>query len=87
MTLDECKDAKFEKIRNSACIIIEVAGQNWIIHQFNSESVLPISMYPTARAAASRVLQLMHVGPVAPQTHPETACLGSIDKDNPAVRS
>lgn len=57
--------------------IVEEDGE-WVVHQFSATGVAPISAYPSKRLAAARVLQLMHIGPVAPQTHPETAAIGAI---------
>lgn len=56
--------------------IVEEDGE-WVVHQFSETGVSPPSTYPSKRLAAARVLQLMHVGPVAPQTHPETAAIGA----------
>lgn len=54
----------------------------WQVHHWTPDSVSPVSEYETPREAASRLLQLLHIGPVAPQTHPEVACIGEVDTPN-----
>ncbi len=51
------------------------------VHQHSPDGVAPTSTYPSAGKAMSRLLQLLHIGPVAPQTHPETACIGEVTSD------
>jgi len=58
--------------------IIEERGAEFIVHRWSPGGVGPTSAYPTVRAAASRLLQLLHIGPVAPQTWPEEACIGTV---------
>jgi len=70
--IEEIKREKFANIKNSECIVIERTGPDWVIHRWNDESVDPISVYSSARLAAGRILQLLHIGPVGPQDHPET---------------
>lgn len=53
-------------------IAIARTAEGYEIHQWTTDSVMPTVGYPTARLAASRMLQLLGIGPVAPQTHPET---------------
>jgi hypothetical protein len=60
-------------------LIIEERDGEFVIHQHTAESVFPQVSYPTGRLAAARILQLLHVGPVAPQTHPERAQIGGVD--------
>ena len=52
--------------------VVERNGE-WVVIQHMRDGVAPQTGYPTARLAMSRMLQLMRIGPVAPQTHPETA--------------
>jgi hypothetical protein len=59
--------------------IVEESEGVFSVHQHFPDGVAPSSDYPNARAAVSRVMQLMRIGPVAPQTHAETACIGEID--------
>lgn len=64
-------------------IVEEVDG--WSVHQHGPGGVCPAVTYPTERLAAARLLQLLRLGPVAPQTHPETACIGTVEReDEPA---
>jgi hypothetical protein len=76
--VDLFKTEKFEQIRNSECIVIEKIGPDFVVHHWTENSVMPISVYKTARLAASRTLQLLHIGPVAPQDHPETIGIGYV---------
>lgn len=62
-------------------VFVTEDGEGWTVHQWTSESVAPPVTYPTKREAASRILQLLHIGPVAPQTWPEEACISSITED------
>lgn len=57
--------------------IVERDGAWWVL-QHTQESVFPQVSYPTKRDAAGRMLQLLHVGPVAPQTHPEIAGISQV---------
>ena len=70
--VEQFKAERFEQIKGSKCYVIEQAGPDWVVHQWTADSIMPISVYKTPRLAASRVLQLLHIGPVAPQDHPET---------------
>lgn len=54
--------------------VVEKDGEWWVL-QHSESGVFPQSRHPSARLAVARVMQLLHVGPVAPQTHPETACI------------
>ena len=63
----------FTRSGNVTAIIETEAG--FEVHQWTADSVCPPSVYPTARLAASRILQLLGIGPVAPQTHPELATI------------
>lgn len=61
-------------------IIVEDAD-GYSLHVHSSDGVAPQSSYPTERQAASRLLQLLHIGPVAPQTWPEEVCIGTVSLD------
>lgn len=50
----------------------------WHITHEKGESIYPTTSYDTPRKAASRLLQLLDIGPVAPQTHPERVCIGEV---------
>lgn len=60
--------------------IIEFAD-GWGVYWHNAQSVGPTVRYPTKRLAAARILQLLGIGPVAPQDHPESICIGEITPD------
>jgi hypothetical protein len=51
------------------------------VHEHSPTDVAPPSVYPTRRLAASRVLQLLGIGPVAPQSHPEEVCIGYVEAE------
>lgn len=68
--------SKFRKLKR--WIIVE-AADGFTVHEWTVDGVAPPTTYPTARLAASRLLQLLKVGPVGPQDHPEAVCVGSID--------
>jgi hypothetical protein len=53
-------------------------GDGWTVHAHDAENVSPSVRYPTGRAAIARVMQLMKVGPLAPQTHPEEATISKL---------
>lgn len=80
----------FETFKDSRRVwIIEERVAEFIVHNWTGEDaphgagVGPGSSYPTLRKAAARLLQLLHVGPVAPQTWPESVCIGSINSEPP----
>lgn len=59
--------------------IVEDGGE-WVVNQHAEDgSTFPPCRYQSKRAAAARMLQLLGIGPVAPQTHPERACIGTIE--------
>jgi hypothetical protein len=52
---------------------------SWLIEQESgSGSTWPAITKPTKRAAIARLMQLVDIGPVAPQLEPESVCIGSI---------
>ena len=66
--------------RQKRWIILETA-EGWEVHFHTIDGVAPPSSYPTKRLAAARVLQLLGIGPVAPQDHPEDVCVGYVAKE------
>lgn len=81
----DIKRETFDRLKVSRRVwIIEENGADFMVHQWsglNSEygpGVAPQSNYPTLRRAASRLLQIMHTGPIAPQTWPEEVCIGAV---------
>lgn len=51
-------------------ILTEVDGQ-WSIEEMSLSSIYPITQKPNSREMVARLMQLVDVGPVAPQTGPE----------------
>ncbi len=51
----------------------------YAVEEMHDESSFPTNVYPTKRAAAARLLQLMGLGPVRPQMHPERVCIGFVE--------
>lgn len=87
-TIAAIKKEVFDVLKHSRRVwIIEERGSEFIVHRWsgsewkNGAGVGPPSAYPTLRKAAARLLQLLGVGAVAPQTWPEQCCIGSIALD------
>lgn len=73
---DECEEAIEMKNRYS---LTEQDDGSWLIEQESGTgSTWPAITKPSKRAAIARLLQLVDVGPVAPQIEPESVCIGSI---------
>lgn len=51
-------------------ILTEVDGA-WTIEEIVCESIYPVTAKPNTREMIARLMQLVEVGPVAPQTEPE----------------
>jgi len=78
-TLEEIKDNNYEFFRNSPIIVIqEMSDGTFTLHRWSKESVFPTHEYKTAREAVSRILQLLSIGPVAPQIRTEETCIGEV---------
>ncbi len=82
----------FERFKNSRRVwIIEECDGEFVVHTWSGTDgrygagVGPPSSYPTLRKAAARLLQLLHIGPVAPQTWPERVCVGMVTMDSESV--
>lgn len=60
-------------------IIVMESDGTFTIHQHTKDSVYCPTQKKTAREVASRLLQLLNVGPVAPQDWPEEICVGQLD--------
>lgn len=89
-TIAKIKQETFEVLRQSRRVwMIEERGAEFVVHTWlgddwkNGAGVGPPSSYPTLRKATARLLQLLEIGPVAPQTWPESVCLGTITTANP----
>jgi hypothetical protein len=52
------------------------------VHEHSADGVAPPSTHGSRRLAASRLLQLLAIGPVAPQSHPEEVCVGYVTMNN-----
>lgn len=76
--LTRCKDEQAARLRDKRVIAIVETDGKFVVEQWSDDSVWPTHDYPTKQKAAARVLQLLGIGPVAPQTWPEETCLGSI---------
>ena len=74
--IDIIKTEHYEANRHKEVIaIVKEDNGQFGIYQQTEYSVAPYILYPTARLAAARVLQLLGIGPVAPQYEPEViAC-------------
>jgi hypothetical protein len=57
-------------------IILTEINLGWSVALEDGELIYPTIDYPTKRLAIARILQLLDLGPVAPQTHPESVCIG-----------
>ena len=62
-------------------IIVEESDGSYSVHEHTWDGVAPPSSYPDKRKAAARLLQLLGIGPVAPQTWPEAVCVGEIRRE------
>lgn len=58
--------------------IIDLPNGKFGVYWQSAESVGPVTEYNTKRQAAARLLQLLAVGPVAPQTWPEEIGVGHV---------
>jgi hypothetical protein len=56
-------------------IIVDNGDGSFTVHEHSGDSVWPSTDYPNKRLAAARLLQLLGIGPVAPQAHPESVCI------------
>lgn len=74
----EMQNAYHEEFRRKRRWIIVEEADGYSMHEWSIDGVAPPSAYPTKRQVAARLLQLFHIGPVAPQTWPESVCIGSI---------
>jgi len=81
----ELKQKAFDVFKISRRVwIIEERGSEFIIHRWlgpdwqYGAGVGPPHEYSTLRKVAARLLQLFDLGPVAPQTWPESTCIGEI---------
>lgn len=66
-------------LRQKVWAISENDDGTFRVHRHNDGGVAPPHDYPTLRKAAARMLQLLEVGAVAPQTWPERTCIGYVE--------
>ena len=59
-------------------LTIEQRNGEWVVGLENGESIWPTTSYPTKRLAMARALQLLDIGPIGPQLHPERVCIGEV---------
>lgn len=60
-------------------IIVEEGDGTYSIHEHMTDGVAPPTIKPGKREVAARFLQLLGIGPVAPQDYPEEVCIGEIE--------
>jgi hypothetical protein len=58
--------------------IIDMPNGQFRVYEQTHDGVGPPTEYPSLRKAAARLLQLLGVGAVAPQTWPESICIGHV---------
>jgi hypothetical protein len=77
--IEEIRWQNFKRIAGAreTIFIVDIDG-HFEVHDHTRDGIAPPSVHLTKRAAASRVLQLLAIGPVAPQTWPEDVCIGSV---------
>lgn len=59
-------------------ILVEEGDGTYSVHEHMIDGVATPCIKPNKREAASRLLQLLGIGPVAPQDYPESICVGEI---------
>ena len=74
----QMQDEWHEKFRPLKRWIVVQDKDGFTVHEWTHDGIAPPSTSPTVRLAASRLLQLMRLGPVGPQDHPEEVCVGSV---------
>lgn len=60
-------------------IIVDEGDGTYSIHEHMIDGVAPPTLKPNKREVAARLLQLLGIGPVAPQDFPEEICVGEIE--------
>ncbi len=59
-------------------IIVEEGDGTYSIHEHSTDGVAPPTIKTNKREVAARLLQLLGIGPVAPQDYPESICIGEV---------
>jgi hypothetical protein len=60
-------------------IIVEEGDGTYSIHEHMIDGVAPPTVKPDKRSVAARLLQLLQIGPVAPQYYPQEHCIGTFE--------
>ena len=58
--------------------LTEHVDGSWTINEYAGSSRWPPVHKPNTREMVARVMQLVGIGPVAPQISPEDVCIGSV---------
>ena len=58
---------------------ITETSDGFTIEEQCGENISPQTHKATAREVIARLMQIMNVGPVAPQTFPEEVCIGHVE--------
>lgn len=64
---------------------ITETSDGFIIEEQCGENIFPQTRKATAREVIARLMQIMNVGPVAPQTFPEEVCMGYVESGEPCA--
>lgn len=74
------QDAFLDKNRRrNRWIVMENDDGYYEVHVHTEDGVAPPSVYPSKRLAVARLMQLLGVGPVAPQMTPEAVEVGNVE--------
>lgn len=60
-----------KKVFKRQFVLAEYHDNTWTIREFKNASIFPLITKTTAKEMVARLLQLLDLGPVAPQTEPE----------------
>lgn len=82
--VDSIKNEQEQLSRTNAKWMIIETANGYEVHQHTADSVFPPTLYRNKRDAAARVLQLLGIGPVGPQSYAEKICLGKIFSEDRA---
>jgi hypothetical protein len=73
------KRAHYERFKKGHILMVEETASGWRVHEWTVDGVAPQSDYETPEAALARAAQLLKITEaVAPQSWPETVCVGSV---------
>lgn len=75
------QDEHHDRLRRVKRWLIAEQPDGYEVHAWTEGGVAPPSKHKTKRLAAARILQLMGLGPVGPQSHAEEVCVGNISHD------